>query len=192
MPIVAKSRLQGSPASAALPIPRPEIQPRARTRRPTLEASPPAEMAVAPVVQTTSERPASSQDEVGYKKPPRHSQFKKGESGNRKGRPKGAKGMSTIVRNVLTKKVIVRSASGSERMSKMEAIVHKTAEKSFGGDMRAIQSAMKLYAQYVPDEPVTAAARGMPDDVPAADMDAHDRAILDAFRRKLREEDEES
>lgn len=28
--------------------------------------------------------------EVGYGKPPRHSQFKKGQSGNRKGRPKGA------------------------------------------------------------------------------------------------------
>lgn len=32
-----------------------------------------------------------SDDKVGYKKPPKKNQFKKGESGNRKGRPRKAK-----------------------------------------------------------------------------------------------------
>ncbi|OWK27598.1 hypothetical protein SPMU_33780 [Sphingomonas mucosissima] len=126
---------------------------------------------------------------VGYKKPPKHSQFKKGQSGNKKGRPKGAKGLNTIVRNIYTKKVTVRSASGSERMSKMEAIVHKTVEKSFSGDMRAIDKSLKLYAQCVPDEPIAVAAPV--ESVSAADMDAHDKAILAAYRRTAREEEDE-
>jgi hypothetical protein len=125
---------------------------------------------------------------VGYKRPPRHSQFAKGETGNRKGRPKGAKGLKTIVRKILTEKVVVRSASGSQRMTKMEALVHKTTEQGFAGNMRAILSAMQLYEKSVPDEPVTMAqSQAVP-----IDMDAHDHAILKALQRSLRDEDDES
>ena len=35
--------------------------------------------------------------EVGYGKPPRHSQFIKGQSGNRRGRPAGAKNLKTLL-----------------------------------------------------------------------------------------------
>ena len=35
--------------------------------------------------------------EVGYGKPPKDSQFKKGESGNKRGRPKGVKNLKTEV-----------------------------------------------------------------------------------------------
>jgi hypothetical protein len=128
---------------------------------------------------------------VGYKKPPKHSQFKKGESGNKKGRPKGAKGLKTIVRDVFAQKVVVRSANGSTRMSKMEAIVHKTAEKSFAGDIRAIMAALKLYATYVPDESPSLISLDAVIDVPAEQMDAADRAIIEAFLRKNREEGDE-
>ncbi|OWK27596.1 hypothetical protein SPMU_33800 [Sphingomonas mucosissima] len=188
MPIVPTSRPHTSASPSSVPISRPEIQPRARIRRPvpavlqSVESSSNA-IAVTPV------EPGKGEYEVGYKKPPKHSQFKKGQSGNRKGRPKGAKGLNTIVRNIYTKKVTVRGASGSERMSKMEAIVHKTVEKSFSGDMRAIDKSLKLYAQCVPDEPIAVAAPV--ESASTADMDAHDKAILAAYRRTAREEDDE-
>lgn len=36
---------------------------------------------------------------VGYKKPPVHTQFKKGQSGNPKGRPKSKQSMLTKIKN---------------------------------------------------------------------------------------------
>jgi hypothetical protein len=46
--------------------------------------------------------------EIGYKKPPRHSQFKKGRSGNPKGRPKGTRNFKTDLREVLAAPVTIR------------------------------------------------------------------------------------
>ena len=84
------------------------------------------------------ERKPTGDYEVGYGRPPKHTRFKKGVSGNPKGRPKGAKGMRTIVREVLTAKVSVRTPAGVKRISKMEAMVHKQAEIGFTGNLRAI------------------------------------------------------
>lgn len=45
---------------------------------------------------------AKNQGEVGWGKPPKEYQFKKGESGNPKGHPKGLPNRSTIARQVLS------------------------------------------------------------------------------------------
>src|SRR6266436_2214240 len=50
--------------------------------------------------------------EVGYKKPPKHSRFKKGESGNTKGRRKPLPSAVSIVRKIL--KVRRRISIGGE------------------------------------------------------------------------------
>ena len=44
-----------------------------------------------------------SDHDGGYGKPPRHSQFKKGQSGNSKGRPKGSRNFSTDLKETLEK-----------------------------------------------------------------------------------------
>jgi hypothetical protein len=49
---------------------------------------------------------------VGYKRPPVDRQFKPGQSGNPKGRPKGRKNLKTIVVEALHKKVKVRDKMG--------------------------------------------------------------------------------
>ena len=38
---------------------------------------------------------------VGYKKPPLHSRFKKGQSGNPRGRPRGAKNFSSVLLSLI-------------------------------------------------------------------------------------------
>ena len=48
--------------------------------------------------------------EVGYKKPPVHTQFKKGQSGNQNGRPKGAKNKSKDIPSTLLADLILEEA----------------------------------------------------------------------------------
>lgn len=116
--------------------------------------------------------------EVGYGKPPKHTQFKPGQSGNPKGRPKGAKGLTTIAREVLTRKVHVRTAEGVKTMSHMEALVFKQTELAMKGNPRALIELMKLYEKAV-CEPVQSveSAPVLNDE----DLTAADRKILAAL-----------
>ena len=44
---------------------------------------------------------------VGYKKPPLHTRFRKGQSGNPRGRPRGSKNLSTLLTDALNEPVVV-------------------------------------------------------------------------------------
>jgi hypothetical protein len=50
--------------------------------------------------------------EAGYGKPPRHTRFKKGQSGNPRGRPKGSKNLTTLLTEALNEPVIVAENGG--------------------------------------------------------------------------------
>lgn len=90
---------------------------------------------------------------VGYRKPPKDSQFKPGQSGNPKGRKKGAKGMKTIALQVLTEKVAVRTENGVKKMSRIEVLFRKLAEMAAKGNLRAQLSAFSMYEVALPGEP---------------------------------------
>jgi len=61
-------------------------------------------------------------------KPPKHTQFKKGQSGNPRGRPKGAKNSDTILEEVLNRKLTVRENGSTHEISLREAVIRKQAE----------------------------------------------------------------
>ena len=44
---------------------------------------------------------------VGYKRPPLHTRFRKGQSGNPRGRPRGSKNFSTLLTEALNEPVVV-------------------------------------------------------------------------------------
>jgi hypothetical protein len=50
--------------------------------------------------------------EVGYGKPPRHTRFAKGQSGNPRGRPRGAKNFNTLLEEALDEPVTVTENGG--------------------------------------------------------------------------------
>ena len=77
--------------------------------------------------------------EVGYGKPPRHTRFAKGRSGNPRGRPRGAKSFNTLLSDKLNEPVTVAENGGRRKISKREAIVTQLVNRSAAADFRAIK-----------------------------------------------------
>ena len=65
--------------------------------------------------------------------------FKPGQSGNPKGRPKGARSLSTILREMLEEPIEIVVDGKKERREFREVIIRKLLKKANDGDMRAIQ-----------------------------------------------------
>ncbi|WP_299353505.1 DUF5681 domain-containing protein [uncultured Shimia sp.] len=82
--------------------------------------------------------------EVGYAKPPKSGQFKKGQSGNAKGRPKGAKGVRASLKRELNSKITVREGNREVRISKAEAMAKQLMANGLKGDKQAQMAILKL------------------------------------------------
>jgi hypothetical protein len=107
----------------------------AKTIRTTGEVSPPD--------QTRS--PESRDYKIGYGRPPLGTRFKPGQSGNAKGRPKGAKNLATLTREKLEAKVTVREGGREKRMSKAEIGVTKLVNRfAETGDPKLFQALARL------------------------------------------------
>lgn len=76
---------------------------------------------------------------VGYCRPPRRSQFRKGCSGNPRGRPKGSLNIATLLRRTLSEKVTITENGRRKSVSKLHAGLIRVADKAAGGDLKAIQ-----------------------------------------------------
>ena len=76
---------------------------------------------------------------VGYGIPPRHTRFEKGRTGNPKGRPSGAKNLSTLFIEALNETVIIAENGGRRKISKREAIIKQLVNRSAKADWRAIK-----------------------------------------------------
>lgn len=74
----------------------------------------------------------------------------------------------------------MRTADGSRKISKIEAVLQKTLEKALKGDARAQLELMKLWRVAVPDTPETEQNGGGPESFTAADL-----AMLAAFEAQL-------
>jgi hypothetical protein len=90
-------------------------------------------------------KPESGNGDVGYCRPPKAHQFKPGRSGNPKGRPKGAKNEATIIRSILDKKISVREAGKSRKISVMEAMLLKYAEDALRGNTKSAAFLLNRY-----------------------------------------------
>jgi hypothetical protein len=120
--------------------------------------------------------------EVGYAKPPRHSRFKPGQSGNPKGRPKLAKSLNTIIRSRMLETVQVKTSQGITRVSRAEALLLKAMEAGSKGDLRAIERLLAMFAAAVP-EPQS--EMGAAHTTACMDITATDQLTLALLRAEL-------
>jgi len=84
--------------------------------------------------------------QVGYGKPPRHTRFKRGQSGNPRGRPRESKNLPTLLAEALNQRVIVAENEGRRKVTKREAIITQLVNRSAKADLRAI----KILARHHP------------------------------------------
>lgn len=82
--------------------------------------------------------------EVGYKKPPKATQFTKGQSGNPSGRPKGTRNWATTMHAALEQKVTINENGRQRQISKLEAATMQLVNKAAAGDAHSIRLMMQL------------------------------------------------
>jgi Family of unknown function (DUF5681) len=84
------------------------------------------------------------ENKVGYGKPPLHSRFVKGRSGNPKGRPKRARSVNTELLEVLFERVTIREGDRTRKVTKLRALIESVFAKPFKGDSRAAVNLLSL------------------------------------------------
>jgi len=125
---------------------------------------------------------ADNQDnyEVGYGKPPRHTRFQKGRSGNPAGRPRGKKNLATLLSDALDQKIIVVENGRRKKISKREAIVTQLVNKSASADLKATQILLAMLRDIE-----TRADSGCADNGSLTDAD---RKIIERIQARIRRE----
>lgn len=109
---------------------------------------------------------------VGHGKPPKEHQFKKGQSGNPRGRKPRVKNASTLIQIELDKLIVVRDGDQERKISKREAFITSLVNDAITNKPRARSDLLKLLDVSPPPEPF----------VPNED----DEAALDEFLERMR------
>jgi hypothetical protein len=113
----------------------------------------------------------SADYEVGYCKPPKHTQFRPGQSGYPQGRRKGVRNLATDVKRTLSAQIKVKEGGRTKSRSTQEAALMVLREKALRGDHRGLAFLLELAMRF----------NSATEETPAPALSADDKAILDDF-----------
>lgn len=116
---------------------------------------------------------------VGYGKPPKHSRFRPGHSGNPKGRSKGRKNLATELLEELSERVAVTENGRRKTLSKQAVILKRMVTDAAQGDAKARDQLLKL---------IGVIEQATPNAADETSRSTEDAKILERFRARLIEE----
>ena len=91
--------------------------------------------------------------QIGYRKPPKATRFKPGQSGNPKGRLKGSPNLASDLSAELGEQITVREGGQARHISKQRALIKSLMAKALQGDVRATTALLALYARVISEPP---------------------------------------
>lgn len=95
-------------------------------------------------MEISDKTPKFQSGEVGYCRPPRDTKFRKGESGNPRGRPKGTLNLATVLARTLREKVVINENGRRKVITKLEAAITQLVNKAASGDRHAVRYLCQL------------------------------------------------
>ena len=99
---------------------------------------------------------AEDDDKVGYCKPPKHSRFKPGQSGNPRGRPRKNRSIEAMIKRELDQTVALKEGGREIRLTKREALIKQLVNRAISGDLKPMQLVLAHLEKHKDIEPFTA------------------------------------
>jgi hypothetical protein len=115
--------------------------------------------------------------EVGFGKPPKRARFKKGQSGNLKGRPKGTLNLATVLERTLREKMLINENGRRKTVTKLEAAIKQLTNKAASGELKALQLLAGLVRSA--EEPAIKVA------IPSSSLDEVDEKVVLGILKRL-------
>ena len=109
--------------------------------------------------------------DVGYKRPPKHTRFQPGQSGNAAGRRKNVRNFKTDLMEELREMIVIRENGRERKISKQRAFIKALVAAAIKSDVRAINAVVACTRNF---------GAGI-DEEPHEAVDAEDLDILEAF-----------
>ena len=112
-----------------------------------------------------------AEDDIGYKRPPKHTRFQPGQSGNSAGRRKNVRNFKTDLMEELREMIVIRENGRERKISKQRAFIKALVTAAIKSDVRAINAVVACTRNF--DAGI--------DEVPPEVVDTEDLDILEAF-----------
>jgi hypothetical protein len=93
-------------------------------------------------------RSRSSGYVVGYRKPPKDTQFKKGKSGNPRGRPTGSRSVGSVLHDILRQRIAVTENGTTKRIPALEVMLRRLANDAMRNEPTALKLMLSLLDRY--------------------------------------------